>query len=183
MQLLEKKNMYVEGRTGGGVSVTVHAGWKIDESRIFKFCFEALHVSREIRVSQITKNIFLKSSFTVNEMIWLHITKIPLYDPLRTPSSIQLLPFTVGFYSPCPQSSPLNCGPQAVYHVWGGIFSVIVSQVWELLTGRFGKAWNRSFVTLTYGGNGGFNKSILIFYAFPPGNSGILLQNITGYVF
>ena len=39
------------------------------ESRIFKFCFEALHVSREIFVSRITKSIFLKSRFTVNEMI------------------------------------------------------------------------------------------------------------------
>ena len=39
------------------------------ESRIFKFCFQALHVSREIYVSRITKNIFFKSRFTVNEMI------------------------------------------------------------------------------------------------------------------
>ena len=31
------------------------------ESRIFKFCFEALHVSREICASWITKNIFFKS--------------------------------------------------------------------------------------------------------------------------
>ena len=69
-----------EGRTGG-VSVTK----KIDASRImitvFKFYFEALHVSLEICVSRITKNIFFKSRFSLNEMIWSRITKIPLYDP------------------------------------------------------------------------------------------------------
>ena len=38
------------------------------ESRIFKFHSEALHVSREVCASRITKNIFLKSRFSVNEM-------------------------------------------------------------------------------------------------------------------
>ena len=74
-------NYCVEGRTGGG-SLSRFTAWKIDESRIFKFCFEGLHVSSEICASRITKNIFFKSRFTVNEMIWSRITKIPLYDPL-----------------------------------------------------------------------------------------------------
>ena len=39
------------------------------ESRIFKFYSEAPHVSREICASRITKNIFLRSRFSVNEMI------------------------------------------------------------------------------------------------------------------
>ena len=41
-------------------------------------------MSREICASRITKNIFLKSRFSVNEMIWSRITKISLYDPLKT---------------------------------------------------------------------------------------------------
>ena len=53
------------------------------ESRIFKFHFKALHVSREIFASRSTKNIFLKSRFSVNKINWSRITKIPLYDPLQ----------------------------------------------------------------------------------------------------
>ena len=59
--------LQIQGGYRGGVSVTK----KIDASRItvFKFYFEALHVSLEICVSRITKNIFFKSRFSVNEMI------------------------------------------------------------------------------------------------------------------
>ena len=39
------------------------------ESRIFKFYFEALHLSSQTCASRITKNIFLKLRFSVNEMI------------------------------------------------------------------------------------------------------------------
>ena len=58
-----------EGRTGGLCHGSQAEKLKHHESRIFKFCFEALHVSREICVSRITKNIFFKSRFSVNEMI------------------------------------------------------------------------------------------------------------------
>ena len=59
----------LESRTGGGGSLSRFTNLKIDASRIFQFYFEAFHVSREVCASRITKNIFLKSRFSVNEMI------------------------------------------------------------------------------------------------------------------
>ena len=57
----------IEGRIGRSLSraetLTHH------ESRIFKFYFEALHVSRETCASRVTKNVFLKTRFSIKEMI------------------------------------------------------------------------------------------------------------------
>ena len=62
-------NNRIEGRTGVLCHGSRAEKLTNHESRIFKFYFEALHVSREICASRITKNIFLKSRFSVNEMI------------------------------------------------------------------------------------------------------------------
>ena len=58
----------IEGRIGRSLSraetlLTHH------ESRIFKFYFKALHVSRETCASRVTKNVFLKTRFSVKGMI------------------------------------------------------------------------------------------------------------------
>ena len=63
------RESFTEGRTGGLCHGSRVEKLTNHESRIFKFCFEALHVSREICASRTTENIFLKSRFTVNEMI------------------------------------------------------------------------------------------------------------------
>ena len=70
MVLPEAVLAFKEGRTGGGLCHGSRAEKLVHhESRIFKFRSEALHVSREICASRITKNIFLKSRSSVNEMI------------------------------------------------------------------------------------------------------------------